>query len=172
MLLCCGGLAWWGSTAVRVTNKADEIIAIQDEIADISLPEDYEPEAGMSMDLKFFKMQMANYKIDGERSFVVLLQLELNAGDENVDIEKELRKAGSKQDAIDIESSETRTLLVMGEERDFLFAKGKSPKGNVPIRQVSGPFTGRGGSGLIIVGGEEETWDEDQVIEMIQSLSI
>ena len=72
-----------------------------------------------------------------------------------------------------IESSETKTLKVDGQDRDFLFAKGAmTPQGGagIPVRMVTGMFPSKGGMGFIQYSIDEAAYDEAAVIKTIESI--
>ncbi|MFG0332059.1 MAG: hypothetical protein ACF8TS_01735 [Maioricimonas sp. JB049] len=76
MLLCCGGIFWFGSRLTSaVTEDPDEIAEIRDSIAVIDMPEDFTPQVGMNINMFVFEMDLVAYGRDDE-AFVMLMQMQ------------------------------------------------------------------------------------------------
>ncbi len=84
------------------------------------------------------------------------------------------QQAGQQQNAqFRIDSSETKTVKINGEDRDFLFAKGTiTPPGGqpTPARMITGMFPAKTGMGFIQYSIDETKFDEAAVIKTLESI--
>lgn len=179
LLVCCGIAMWFGNKAVNTiaestTENPAEIQSIADSIASIQIPEVYQPQTGVDFDLGF-SMQMAIFSRNagGQQGAVVLMQMaapgQQNDEQMKAQFRQQMQQSGQNQE-ITVESSETRTFTIDGEECDFEFVAGTDQSGN-PVRQVMGVFPGRGGAAFLVVFESEEDWDEEAVVELIESIT-
>lgn len=175
-LLCCGGIVYFGMNAIQVTEDPQQIAKIQQEVADIELPDSLPPKMGMNMNMfGAFKMKMVGFG-DEQAEYLLLMSIEVS-GANPADMDQQIRQEANKQmnqqgKEVRITDQETKTLTIDGEEREFSFGKGTMQRDgvDVAVRQVLGSFPARSGAGLVIYIVGEEEWDEARVIEMIQSI--
>lgn len=172
MALCCGGVLWWGSKSLQMTEDPVKIAAAQQEIAEIQVMPNLQPKVAMTMNLGIMNMRVVGYNSAG-RSSLMLMQMQL-AGQSDEQMQQNFRQQGQQRnDQFRVETAETRKITVGGVERDFLFAKGTiQPEGGAPMaaRQITGMFPSRNGMGYLIVTIEEGDYDEAAVVKMIESI--
>ncbi len=172
-VMCCGGVIWWGSQAISVTQDPDEIEEKLATIASIDMLDGWEPVMGMELNM-MFEMQVAAYSPDEtqESRMLLLMQMKME-GASDADLEMQMRMQMNQQgmnQEITIESSETRTFVIDGQERDFQFAVGADRNGNT-VHQVTGVFRGRDGTAMLMMMEDDANWDEAAVEQMIESIS-
>ena len=171
-LLCCGGLIYI-FTQFKIETDQDPILAEQrvKEIADIEIPEGFEPEVSGTADFFFISATFAAYEHEEADGALILgeVNLEIEAGPE---AEEEIRRA-IRQEAnerrLKIKSIETREFEIRGETAEFTFAEAENEDGEA-YRQVAGGFLTEDGTGLLILQLDEEHYDEDAVVKMIESI--
>lgn len=170
--LCCGGVLWFGSKSIEMTEDPVKIAAAQQEIVDIQALPGLQPKMAMKMNLAIMGMTTVAYQGAGQTN-MVLMQMQV-AGQTDEQMQQNFRQKGNQnQDHLQVESSETRKIKVDGTERDFLFVKGKivpDQGAAIPVRQVTGMFPSRQGMAFLIVTVNEESYDELAVIQMIESI--
>lgn len=173
LLLCCGGIFWFGSRLSNsVTEDPAEIAKIRESISSIEVPEGFEPQAGANINMFVFQMDLVGYERDDDESLLLLMQMQA-AGQGQEEIEQQFRQQALEQsdaEEIDIESTEIRTYEINGRESDFVFAKGTLTEDDTKVRQVSGIFPGKGGAAFLMFQVAEEDWNEAEVETMILSL--
>ena len=175
LLICCGGFAYFGSQMVKVSEDPVKIAAMRDEIVGITVPDDLPPKMGMDMNFVAFKMKMIMH---GEEQGKFLMLMAMDFPDANQQqLDQQLKMQGNQQmqqqgKNVNITESETRKLMVDGEEREYVFAKGTMNQGGqqIDVRQVTGTFSARKGVGMLILISPEDQWNEEETIQMIESI--
>lgn len=179
LVLCCGGLWWFGMRAQQlvrdvmpnITNNPAEIRKITDSMVSIEIPESWQPVMGMESKIAF---AMVVYSPDQNPQSRVLTLMQVTArGANQQQMQQQMRMQSSQQgmsQEITIKSSETRTFTIDGDERDFLFAVGANRNGDT-VHQVTGVFPGRNGTVMLVLIEKDDDWDEAAVVKMIESIS-
>lgn len=173
LAVCCGGVWWFGSKAINMTQDPAEIEAKVASIASIDVPAGWEPVMGMEMNMGF-QMKMAAYSPDQTQQgrALVLMQMKMEGANEQQmeqQMEMQMGQQNMNQD-ISVESSETRTYTIDGQDRDFEFAVGTDSSGN-SVHQVTGVFPGKDGTAMLMMIEDDANWDEEAVVQMIESIS-
>lgn len=171
LAVCCGGAFFFVNKARdAMTQEPAKIRQIQEQITAINVPEDWQPEIGMNFTAFGTGMQMAVYKGDSPHEQLMLMQMQVSGA--NVQNAKQQFRMQAQQqgnEEIRIESTETKTFTINGEEVDFVFAKGTTEQGT-PVREVTGTFPSRKGIGYLLLLVPEEEWDEEKITNLIQSI--
>ncbi len=171
-LLCCGGAFFFFRNMFQITDDPAEIQKIQEEIAGIEIPEGLEAEGGVTMDMGMVGVQMKMAIYQGDKSALMLMQMvgpgQMSEQQMRDQFRQSMQQQGQDSD-IKIESAEERVLTVNGEEATFEFVKGTTAEGDA-VRQVSGMFAGRGGTAFLLYHVPEKDWNEEQVVQMIESI--
>lgn len=175
MLLCCGGLFYAAKKMdfkMKVTEKKTEIIEIQKEIAEITIPDTFTPHAGMSMSVVGVNMRMAIYEQNTKEGAIVLMSLGI-PDDGMVDLEKEFQKSMKQQNQnqreLNITKEEKREFTIKGKKVSFNFAEGTDEDGTA-FNQVTGVFPGNNGPAFLMVQVASDDYNEDEIIKMIESI--
>ncbi|MCA9052782.1 MAG: hypothetical protein KDA75_03045 [Planctomycetaceae bacterium] len=172
LLVCCGaGFYFFGKIGKSLTEDPAEIESIrQDIVSQIDIPAGFAPAAGFDFSIAGQGMKMAIYGQGTEQNpshMLMLMKMSIQADPEQM--RQEMQKSAGRQQTINVESSETKTVTIDGQEVDFRFAKGKTDKG-VAVREVSGAFAGNGGAVMLLMLVPEEDWDEAQAIQVLESI--
>jgi hypothetical protein len=174
LIACCGVIIWFGSSIGKsFTQDQAQIETIQEGmISSIDLPEEYAPRMGMDFKIPFTDqgMQMVIFgpsaTPDPAGGMLLVMQMQIHA--DQAELQQALQQSGQQQD-ITVETAETKTLSVDGEDVDFRFVKGKSQQG-ADVRQVSGALQGAHGTLFIQWTMPEDQWNEEQVIQTLESI--
>ncbi|MEZ6146732.1 MAG: hypothetical protein R3B91_15210 [Planctomycetaceae bacterium] len=171
VLVCCGGIAFFGYKFAQMTTEdPEEIRTIQEGIADIDVPDTLTPKAGVNAQVMGVGMQMAVYE-DGD-SVLMLMQMNgppgMDAAQMRQQFQQQLDQQGQNRN-IEVESSEQRDVTIAGEETTIEIVKGKDGQGK-EMRQVNGVFQGKGGAAFIVYICPEENWDEERAIGIFESI--
>ncbi|MCA8990641.1 MAG: hypothetical protein KDA69_05185 [Planctomycetaceae bacterium] len=176
IVVCCGAFTYFASQMMKITDDPNKIAALREEIIGIDIPDTLPPVMGGDMNFFAFKVKMVGY---GEAEGHFLLLMGMDIPDANPDqMDQQLKMQANQQlnqqgKNVQIQESETRTLMIDGEERNFVFAKGTmtTKDGQTSdVRQVTGTFRSRNGVGLVIYIIPEEEWNEEQTIQMLESI--
>ena len=123
------------------------------------------------------EMQMATYSPDQtqQNRTLMLMQMKMEGQDEQQmeEMEQQLKMQSGQQDmnqGFIIESSETRTFVIDGQDREFVFAVGTNSAGET-VHQVTGVFPGRNGTATLMMMDDDANWDEAAIEQMIESIS-
>jgi hypothetical protein len=172
LLLCCGvGLWIWSTGTFEVVETPEAAIETTQEIVSIEIPELFQPKQSMSMGLLGFGFEMAIYETqDGEGGLVIGEMKGVPAG--NAQPEMQMRQALRRQDGqgeLKVNKTETREFEVRGQKVRFEFAEAVDDAGN-EFRTVSGAFSTADGQGFLLLQMPAESYDEDAVVKMIESI--
>jgi hypothetical protein len=174
LALCCGVGYYFFSKAFKMETDPVKIAVMQKEIVEIDIPADMQPAMGMNMNLGVMTMKIVAYN-PNQSSTLMLMQMQVT-GQTDEQMQQSFRQqAGQQQNAqFRIESSETKTVKINGEDRDFLFAKGTiTPPGGaaaIPARMITGMFPAKTGMGFIQYSIDETKYDEAAVIKTLESI--
>jgi len=173
-LLCCGGAVWWISSN-KPTMDPQEVMAITKEIVEIEIPDDFQPTMGMNVNVfGMAKVKMAQYDTKSGEGALILMSMEIAAAGGQAAQEAQMRQQLQQQRQGDpnlrIKKSEPREFEIRGEKVDFNFAETENMDNGDPWRQVTGTFAGKDGTVMLMLKIDEEAYDEDVVIKMIESI--
>ncbi len=127
----------------------------------------------MKMNLWVFKMKMGIYESANSENSIMMVAEASIAGANPDEMEHNIRQSMQDQgkgNEIRIEKAEQRELVVQGENKSFLFAEGTDLNTDKKFYQVSGDFRGKKGTGFLIFQMEEDDYDEEQIIKIIESV--
>jgi len=172
-LVCCGGLIYLG-TQLQFDQSNDPAVAEQrlEDMVEIEVPGSFEPR--FSGSLGFFDFVSGTLVVfeaaEGEGALIFIhVNLEIEAGPEaEEEMRRSLRQQGNERQ-LRVESSETREFEIQGETCEFEFAQAKNEDGDA-FRQVMGGFPTKEGTGLMVLQVDEERYDEEAVVKMIESI--
>jgi hypothetical protein len=170
-VVCCGvGYYVYDRIANSVTSDPAKVAAIQEEIVSIRLPPGFTAQGGMDLGLGPMKVKAAIYVRNG-REMLMLMQMPGVASDEEMrkQMEETFEKQGQRQD-VKVRSREVRKIQINGQEYPFEFTQGVQGEDQHPVRQVIGVFPGKQGTAMLMYMCPEEDWDEEEVIEMLNSI--
>lgn len=185
LALCCGGTVMLvmrarevvGEFADTIANAATqnpaEIRALTDSMVSIEIPEGWQPISGMKWPLGV-DMTMVVYSPNRTQpnSMLMLMQMKGEGADQQ-QMEQQMQMQSQQQGMnpqLGIQSSETRTILIDGEERSFQVTVTTDSTGNT-MHQVSGVFPGRNGIVMLNLMEDDAVWDEDAVVRMLESIT-
>lgn len=183
VVVCCGGAAIVGirfGGAMKdflgkmSTQDPVEIRKQTAEMLDITIPDKFKPMQGMNM--VAFRMLMYQTEPTPEGSMGMLMLMEMPMQQANgQQQEQELRKSMQQQQAnqgFTSTKTETREIEIRGEKIPFEFGEGTHSSGGKEqkIHMVSGVVHGKRGPVMIQFTLPDEQYDEDEVIQTLQSI--
>lgn len=126
------------------------------KIADYTLPSGYREVFGMDL----FMMQMVGIGPSTQRSGMVIMLMQTASGSNREQMEEQMRQAFSRQFSSQrgtLEYVGDRDVTVKGEQIKLSISESQSttPK----MRQASGVFKGKAGTGIIMVMGSVSEWN-------------
>lgn len=180
MLLCCGGGFYLFSQFNPEFKRNDPQAAAKtaQEIVTIEVAEQFQPSDSMTMGGELFgfsmNMKMATYRAVEGQGFLVLMQLHAT------NMPKEFQDAQARQQmerqGLDnrqlnnIGQPETREFEIRGRKVPFLFSKAKDTQTGKVIHLVNGTFADKDGLVTLVLQIEEEFYDEEAVVRMLESI--
>ena len=173
LLLCCGGIFMAvKNSEFKVTEKKEDIIGIQNEIVQITIPDSFKPQMGMSMNIVGTNVRMAVYEEEAKQGALVLMSLGI-PNDGMVDMEQEFRKSMKQQNQnqreLTITKTEEREFTIKGQKVKFDFAEGTDQNDN-KFHQVQGVFAGKNGPAFFFLQIADESYNEEQIVKIIESI--
>ena len=180
-VLCCGGGIY---VVVKVANSEkhtpEEVIAITNDIVDIEIPAGFKPrvpQGGLDLDMIFMQMKVVAYTptdVDGILKIKEMNVFGANSEDQEPKMRRTMRQPMGNQDfgekELILNKTEPRAFTIRGKEVNFKFAEAEDPDTGTAYRQVSGFFPGKEGTVLLMLQIEEEGYDEEAVVKMIESI--
>ncbi|QDT31375.1 hypothetical protein [Thalassoglobus polymorphus] len=172
-IACCGVFFFFAKNAFQIVQTPAEVSKMQEEIVSIEIPDTYQPGQGVKAKILVASMNMVMYqRVDNPSSgTIILMEIPIKGSKEELEksFEQQMDTQGKNKN-IDVEESEKRTFMIDGVEREFTFNKGTSDGKNV--RQVTGAFKSRKGEAtMFVLVEDEEVWDEEQAVKIIESIS-
>ena len=180
MLLCCGGGVFLYQKfkdqfkmEVDVTAAGTE--AMTKTIADIEILEDFQPMSSLDMDLAGYSMKWAVYQQQERTGRLMLAEMNFPSADqaqEKKQLEDSMQQQQQQQGfrLLNNLSTETREFTIRGETVDFEFAEGTDVSTDTAVRQITGVFPGRDGMGYLRLQIDDDSYDEEAVVRMIESI--
>ncbi|WP_298867997.1 hypothetical protein [uncultured Gimesia sp.] len=177
LILCCGGLFYAARNMdikMEVTEKKEDIIAIQNEITDITIPDTFKPQAGVTFSVIGKGMQMALFEPESKQGILILMSLTI-PDDGMIDMEKEFRNSLNKQKQnkdqrkLDITKEEQREFTIKGKKLNFTFAEGTDEK-DKEFHQITGVFPGNSGPAFLMLQIQSTEFNEKEIVKMIESI--
>jgi hypothetical protein len=134
-------------------------------IADFDLPAGYTAEFSTSM----WGYTVAAYRGPNGPSHLYLIQSEKESdGDELAKMLAQLVPGASSSDA-DMKVIENRPISLRGQETTLIVSEGLNSE-NIPYRQVTVAFEGKGGPALLMFSETVDAWDQAAVDEFLASI--
>jgi hypothetical protein len=155
-------------SALPVQTEAEEIQSIADAISAYTIPEGYSQE--FALDLMGY--QLVNLQGPTPSCHIYLVQAPQGT---QVDVEKLQEQARSMEGERSRENSravrvvEQRTATLRGEPVTLLVGEGANSD-DMPYREITALFNGRGGPALISMSAPIEQWDWDMVDQFLASM--
>lgn len=178
LVLCCGvGFYFARQVGQSMSTDATVIEARTREMADIEIPPQFTPTMSMAIKIPMApKMLIAMYTPAGAEGQLMLMQIDMPMDQGQLNSEEQLdqmmRQSGQQgqQRQLEITETEARTFTINGQDVTFQFGKGTDRNSGDEWRQVVGAFPGKTGTVILMLQVEESAWDEDAVVQMLESL--
>lgn len=183
LIACCGGCYYFVNyrledmveNAFRQTTTPAEVDKVRESFITMEIPEEYVAQSAMEMNI-MGSMKMAMYARDRSLNNSALILMYMNfpgtPSREQMEAQFDQQSDQFQQDHGDLKITETEIVPVMieGKEVDFEFAKGTKPDTENVGYRVTGMFAGDTGVIMVTLMEDEETWDRDAVIQMLETI--
>lgn len=178
LVVCCGGgifavMRFKDVVSNMATNDPAEIRKQTAEMIDISIPDKFRPMQGMNMVAIRMLMYQTDATASGGMGMLMLMEMPMQQMGVNAEEqEKELRKAAQQQNnqGFAESKSETREIEIRGEKVPFQFSEGTPSGQDKPTHRVSGVVRGKRGPVMIQFTLPDDQYDEDEVIQTLESI--
>jgi len=187
LILCGGGFAYFAYRMGMTLEDAwsgDPVVAAEAtaELAEIELPGDYQPKGSFQYKIPMTdrKITWVVYEIGDQQGIMAMGNfgpLEVKPDEvvhrfEQVLMQQpEFSKHKDLPEKTVIEATETREMMIRAQPATFLFTKGHSTEDDdEAFRQVAGSFQGQGGPVLFFIHLEEDAYDEDEILGILESI--
>ncbi|MDZ4684738.1 MAG: hypothetical protein SH850_06570 [Planctomycetaceae bacterium] len=174
VLACCGvfgyGVYLFKPTMVQ---SSPEVKALAAEIADFDIPEDFQGKMGMKVDNFMVSMRICDFEHQTGRGHMQLVEFKVKFGnpkDHEAQLKRQMQEQGAAEmKTLNIVKSETREITVLGQPAQFTFAEGQDASTSTSYHDVQGQFTGKNGVAKLHLQVEDEVWDEEAVVQMLEA---
>lgn len=157
ILSACGTL--------EATNDSQHVTDAASKIADFDQPADFVPQFTATMS----GYTVAAYQGPSGPSHLFFIQSEKEA--DGSELQKMLTQLapGASDPNTHMTVIENRTATVRGQEVNVVISEGVNSE-NVPYRQVTVGFQGKGGPAMLVFSDSVERWDQETVDAFLQSI--
>ena len=181
MLLCCGGAFWFMSKIEepKATSNPTEIREITQSILEFDVPERYEPQQAVTMDLVLMQIDNATFSAKVGESMLVLMRMDMPIQEAQMeDAKRSMQTQAGGQTHLENFKSESKTYTVDGHEISVVYTHGTRPQGQgVPANQVGEKWysaqtilTSKKDLIMLMINGPEAEFDQAEIETMIQSI--
>lgn len=177
VILVCAGMCGLGMYLFlpSETTVAEDIAQIQREIIELELPDFLEPILAQKIDNLFVTARLCVYRHRQGRGLLRIAAVDWSGGDEKKLEQEWLEElsqlpVGDDPRRLEVSQSETREITVGQQSVPFRFEEGQDLSSATRYRQVIGDFTTAAGSVRLFLQLEAEVWEEDAVIQLLNSL--
>jgi hypothetical protein len=176
LVICCGGLgvmAWKAKSFVANLASSDpvEIRRQTAEMLEITIPDTFKPMQAMNM----VAVRMVMYQTGaapGSPGMLMLMEMAIpgagNAQQQEQQLRQSMRQQQSNQN-FQASKSETREIEIRGEKVPFEFSEGTNSQGKA-MHMVGGVVRGKRGPVMLQLIIPAEEYDEEAVLQMLQSI--
>ncbi|MEK6262614.1 MAG: hypothetical protein AABP62_28800 [Planctomycetota bacterium] len=174
MLVCCGGLFWFGRGLLpKMVTTPAEVAALGQEVMKIDIPADFVGQAGMSMDNFAMTMKFANYQHKEQKGTLMIGSMHVKIGDpkdHQAAFNNQKAQQSVAQEGLKITTTADREFTIRGKPVTFKFSEAEKEGTDKKFRLVSSEFESGGGLMMFQLTLEEEAYDEEAVVKMIESI--
>lgn len=175
MLICCGVGAYFAKSFMptMVTSPA-EVAEMSKQMVDMKIPDDFKGVMGMKMDNFFMTMQIATFEQTEKKGFIQLIDMKLKVNDPNQKAQFRNNPALQQQQQnlpnLKLGSSNMRDFDLRGQPVTFRFTEAVNTDTNKNCHVIDGTIDGPNGFTTIKLIFDDEIYDEDTVVELIESI--
>ena len=174
MLVCCGGLVWFGRGLMPklVTSPAD-VAAVGQEVMKIEIPPEFVGQAGMSMDNWVMTMKFATYEHKEQKGTLLIGSMQVKIGnpkDQQAAFKNQTKQQSDGEQGLKITTTVDREFTIRGKPVPFKFSEAEQEGTGKKFRLVSSEIATPGGLLIFQLKLEEEVYDEEAVVKMIESI--
>jgi hypothetical protein len=180
MLLCCGGgvfiyQKFKNQFKMNIDMTAAGTEAMTKTIADIEILEGFQPQSSLDMAFIVGSMKWVVYQQQAGTGRLMLAEMNIPNADQ-AQQKKQMEDSMLQQQQqqgfriLKNQTTETREFTIRGEKVEFVFAEGTDVNTDTAVRQVTGVFPGREGMGYLMLQIDDESYDEQAVVRMIESI--
>lgn len=174
MFVCCGGLGWfiWGFIPKMATTPAD-VAAVGQEIMTIEIPPEFVGQTGMSIDNWMLTMKFATYQHKEQKGVLMIGSMQVKIGDpkdHQAAFKDRTEQQSGGDEGLEITSTTDREFTVRGKTVTFKFSEAKQEGTGKKYRLVSSEIDSPGGLTIFQLTLEEDAYDEEAVVKLIESI--
>ncbi len=180
LLLCCGvgGLMTWqfGKGFKPVTDPA-AIAELSRGIADVEIPEGFQPATGFSFAIPFTdqSMTMVVYQGSNHQGGVFLTEFSAGFGSASQEdlkrqMEQSLNQQGQGTKHLEVLETRSIEVIIRDEPATFNIQKAKDPGTDQEYVQVIGVFKGKKGTAMLMAQLPAEQYTEDDAEKLVHSI--
>jgi hypothetical protein len=182
LLICCGVAGIGGYYAYNLAKNAmstdpDTIREVTNEIVTITIPESFEPQSSMDLNLPFNQgqMQAVVYNDNAVQGVLMLFQFGNAAmvNDPNLRQQFDNSLSANKKfqhEHLQIEESEKFETTINHEPATFTIAQGTIADAEGKFWRVTGDFRGKGGFAQLMLNAKSPDVTKEQIMEILQSM--
>jgi len=174
LLVCCDGLTWffWGFIPKMATTPA-EVAAVGQQVMQIDIPEEFIGEAGFTIDNRLIAMRFATFLHKAGKGTLLIGAMQVKVGDlkdQHADFKARSQQQSKDQKKLTIKKTEDREFTIRGKPVTFNFSEAEEDGTDKKFRLVTGELEAPGSFTVLQLTLEDEAYDEDAVVKMIESI--
>jgi hypothetical protein len=171
MLVCGGGIGFFAySFWPKIATQPAEVTAISKEILDLDIPEGYFPKKAISMNNFMMAVRMATYQQTDGKGSLVVGNFQLKVGKPDQSQKPDLTGSDDDSKKLTIGETEIKEFPVHGKQVPFRFSDAVEDGSNEKYRVVEAEFGDAGLTTFLKLSVPEDSYDEEVVVKMIESI--
>ena len=174
MLVCCGGLVWFGWGFIpKIATTPTDVAAVGQEIMKLEIPAEFVGQTGMSIDNWMLTMKFATYQHKEQKGMLLIGSMRVKFGDpkdHQATFKDRRAEQSDGEKGLKITTTADREFMVRGKPTTFTFSEAEQEGTGKTFRLVSSEFESQGGLLIFQLTLEEEAYDEEAVVKMIESI--
>jgi len=177
LLICCCAAIAAGLVFRQIGQRVEEGMKTDPEgaaqaaheIVDYTLPRGYQEQ--MSMNIMFYSFVVIAPESSGAgRPTIMLAQFQ--AGMDQEQMKQQLQQSAEQQygrNGMEMRLVEVRETTIRGEETEVVIYEGTDENG-YSMRQLITAFPGKDGNAMLMIMGDPEYWNENEINQFIESI--
>jgi hypothetical protein len=175
MFFACAGCCFLILFLFRpvVTDTSAGAEAAAEIITEWKLPERFEGKSGVTMDNRLMRFDIARFAHRDGRGVLVVGQLHsklMPYSQQQAQLQDIMEKIAPELKKLDVNESETRTLVIRGIPSQFQIGLGEDRASTTKYRQVTGHFRGKLDDSVLILQCEEGFLTEQEIDDFLNSI--
>jgi len=172
LLVCCGGLAWFGSMFVpKIVNSPAEVTEVGHQILNTEMLDGFVPDKAVTMDNMIFTLRFAEYRHKEGKGEMMIGNMKLKMGDPN---QAKMQSTQFKQPfeekmkSLDVKKTETHEVTINGQKVNVAVGEATDKSSGKGVHTVNLEFDQGGVTTFLLMQLDDDLWDQDAFFKWLE----